>query len=274
MMKVRFVFICISITLFSGCNFPFNATPSLVINQDAVVKASPNNNAYELFKYNEKAVLGAHFMGVSSNKDKMVINGKEYNEYWYLIEVRFKRRNEIEGSKQGWVYGGDIKLTEDVIKPSFLPISERYLEKKDVFFTLCTTRYINGGEGFTQDNCVKGDGMIRFYPNNRFIRDVAKKSTIEYWTGTYSIEDNTLILAFEPQSVLVSYNQSGIGTQSNQTNRTKLIKKYGIHNALERPIFIALPNYEEEYTTWLSPSSEYQSKQFESFEKEFKINNN
>ncbi len=274
MMKVIFVFI--SITLFSGCNFPFNATPSLVINQDAVVRASPNNNAYQLFRYNKDENTGAYFRGVSSNKDKMVINGKEYNEYWYLIEVRFKpigMKGTGEG-KQGWVYGGDIKLTEDVMKPSFLSISTSDLVKKDVFCTLCTTRYINGGEGFTQDNCVKGNGMIRFYPNNRFIRDVAKKSTIEYWTGTYSIEDSTLILAFEPQSVLVSYNESGIGTQSNKTNRTKLIKKYGIHNALERPIFIALPNYEEEYTTWLEPFSEYQSKQFEIFEKKFKINNN
>ncbi len=255
----------LSLITFLSCQ-----TSITVMTKDAIVRASPNNNSTQLYKNNE--IVRISFEGVSSNKEKMVINGKEHDEYWYLIKEYFNntKRNETKDRRQGWVYGGYIELTEDVIKPSFSPISDKDLEKKQVDFTLCGESYHNGGENFTHYECAKGEGTIRFYTNNKFIRFLTKDIGMEYWTGTYKVKENVLILTFETKYVFIS----DYGELEMKTALIKPIKQYGIHNIWQRPVFIYLPEYEEEYMTWTRSFFEEQNDIFARAQKELKVNYN
>jgi hypothetical protein len=232
-------------------------------NPAALVRARPSLNCMDTIRFAHMNGIGKnsriHYTGVSGNKEKVTIDGKEYNEPWYFVSGKItlkSHKKQVLGLTvtvidsydyvSGWVQGSEINLDSD--PPTYgkhLPINNTDLANMEVEYRPCKVQFINGGEHFERD-CANGGGTMRFYPNGRFLRTVNGDYNTEDWSGFYEIEDNILILTFDKD-----YNWAHWENNQGVIHRKKtvqnILKKYNVCNLEGKPIFISLDGYPEEY---------------------------
>ena len=215
-----------------------NTTNTISAEPSAKARTTPHQDGSEQFTLNKGTNI--NIIGISSNKDKITIGEKAYDEYWYLVKDK-------NNGLQGWIYGGCISFADDFDKN--LPKWDFKLANTQVEIAPCFESFNEDGNPDCGTDC--GIGTIYFLNENEFLSSIyCLDGGTDYNLGKYKLSNGKLALTFGAKF----FNIPDESEDPNADESEKLVIKpraftenFEVHFYDKKPVFLPIEKTEENY---------------------------